>query len=302
MKALLAALLLPCAMLGTPAIGHAQAALERQLRGASAAPDLELPTSVSSFSFFTSPRLALYKPEGAGPFPALVLLHQCGGLTHKPSEKPNVSMQDWAKKAVARGFVVLMLDSLSQRKADSVCDAPVNGVYFARGAKDALLGAAHLKTFDFVDPKRIVMAGYSWGAAAGLLASSQPFADSYPSAARFAAVASFYPPCHITPRNAEPFDLLIGAVDRPLLVLMGGQDNETPPQPCLRLLEAQKAAGAPVEWQVYEDATHCWDCSQLDGFMKFDARNNVIRYRHDRKLTEDSATRMFDFFERAFAR
>ncbi len=45
--------------------------------------------------------MALYKPEGAGPFPALVLLHQCAGLGDGRRFQ-NVSMLDWAKEAVAR--------------------------------------------------------------------------------------------------------------------------------------------------------------------------------------------------------
>ncbi len=50
------------------------------LFAASQAKDLEFPVEASGISLFTTPRMALYKAEGAGPFPALVLHHQCGGL------------------------------------------------------------------------------------------------------------------------------------------------------------------------------------------------------------------------------
>ncbi len=50
------------------------------LSAASQAKDLEFPVEASGISLFTTPRMALYKAEGAGPFPALVLHHQCGGL------------------------------------------------------------------------------------------------------------------------------------------------------------------------------------------------------------------------------
>ena len=50
------------------------------LAGASRAKDLEFPAKPSRLSFFSTPEMALYKPDGPGPFPALVLHHQCGGL------------------------------------------------------------------------------------------------------------------------------------------------------------------------------------------------------------------------------
>src|SRR3977135_4109829 len=49
------------------------------LSAASQAKDLDFPAEPSGISSST-PRMALYKPEGAGPFPALVLQHQCSGL------------------------------------------------------------------------------------------------------------------------------------------------------------------------------------------------------------------------------
>ena len=44
---------------------------------------------------------------------------------------------------------------------------------FARGVKDALQAADYLRKFDFVDKKRIALAGYSWGAMVGVLAQHQ---------------------------------------------------------------------------------------------------------------------------------
>jgi hypothetical protein len=45
----------------------------------------------------------------AGPFPALVLVHTCGGL------RPEI--QDWTKNALARGYVAFVIDSLGPRGA-----------------------------------------------------------------------------------------------------------------------------------------------------------------------------------------
>nr|MDP2192745.1 hypothetical protein [Rhodoferax sp.] len=66
----------------------AQSLPEYSMRGADRANDLKLPTEVSNIAEASEPRMALYKPEGIGPFPALVLLHQCGGLVFR-SGRPN---------------------------------------------------------------------------------------------------------------------------------------------------------------------------------------------------------------------
>ena len=65
---------------------------------------------------------------------------------------------------------------------------------------------------------------------------------------RFAAVVSFYPGCFtIRPPVGAPFEIVNPDIDRPLLVLMGDKDTETPPGECVSKLELARAAGAPVE-------------------------------------------------------
>ena len=275
---------------------------ERYLTAASQAKDVQLPTEPSSLSFLSSPRLALYKPEGAGPFPALVLLHQCGGLRSGNGRWQNMSMLNWAKQAVERGYVVLLLDSFESRGVDTVCFGPKGGVNFARGLKDALLAATHVRQLDFVDKKRVAFAGYSWGAGVAVMASSKEAASALQMTDRYDALVSFYPPCYLIPANGSPpYTLVLNEIDRPLLVLLAERDNETPPEQCVSRLSPQKAAGAPIEWHMYPKATHCWDCENLHGSRKVDARGNTVEYLYDKSVTADSAQRMFSFIEKAFA-
>ena len=284
------------------ALVFAQLTPERYLSAASQAKDIEFPTESSSFSFFSSPRLALYESEGAGPFPASVLHHQCGGLRSANGRWQNMSMLGWAKEAVARGFVVLLLDSLGPRSVDTVCMGATGGVNFARGLKDALQAAAHLRRLDFVDNNRVAFAGYSWGAGVGLLASSKKAVVALNQTERFNAIVSFYPPCYIVPPNRTPsYELVLTEIDRPLLVLMGDRDNETPPEECVSRLAPMKAAGAPIEWHVYPETTHCWDCENLNGSRKVDGRGTSVVYYYSDNTTKDSAQRMFSFIEKAFA-
>lgn len=259
--------------------------------------DLQFPAEPVALLSIERPQMALFKPEGAGPFPALVLLHQCGGLG--TARWRNESMLGWAKEAVARGYVALLVDSLGPRGVDTVCYGPKGGVLFSRGVKDALQAAEHLQKFDFVDGKRIALAGYSWGAMVGVLASSARWSGNALPGVRFAAAVAFYPGCFtIRPPTAAAYEIVQPDIDRPLLVLMGEQDTETPAEECLAKLDAAKAAGAPVEWHVYPQATHCWDCKNLDGFTKTDVRGNSVIYRYSADATADSLQRMFQFLER----
>jgi dienelactone hydrolase len=261
-------------------------------RGATIAPDLILPDVAETVDQLTSPRMALLKPAGSGPFPAIVLMHQCSGL--------NVAVAAWAHAAAANGYVVLLVDSLGPRSVKSVCFGPQNGVNFFRGARDALQAAERLRRMPYIEPRRIALVGFSWGAMVGLLAASPHYVDALKSGPGFAAVASFYPGCfRITPKQRPPFDMVNPDVSRPLLVLMGDADTETPAQECLDNLDVLKRIGAPVEWHLYAGTTHCWDCQQLDGFSKIDVRGDPVEYHFRQDVTDDSRRRLFEFLDRA---
>ena len=179
-----------------PASAQAQIPAERTRAAASQAPDLNFPKAPSPLP--AAPRMGLFKPNGVGPFPALVLHHQCAGLSR--GEWQNKSTLEWARQAISRGYVALLLDSLSERGVDTVCMGPKNGVNFPRGMRDALQGAEHLRKFGFIDGKRIAHVGFSWGAMVGLLANSRWYQSALNVGDGFSAHVSFYPGCFaVTP-------------------------------------------------------------------------------------------------------
>ena len=275
--------------------GLAPARAQNLLAAAERAPDLRFPTETSQH--FKPPRMALFKPTGPGPFPALLLFHQCGGLGGERWQ--NQSMMDWAVKAVNRGYVALVIDALGPRDVVSVCFGPQKDVTFARGVRDALQGAAYLRRLPYVDGERVAMAGYSWGAMVALLASSYGWGETLKDGGRFTAAAAFYPGClTIRPSSSANYEIMRHDIDRPLLVLMGGEDTETPAVECLDRLNLLKASRAPVDWHLYPEATHCWDCSSLDGHSKVDARGNRVFYRYDPVITRDSEERLFGFLQK----
>lgn len=273
---------------------------ERIRRGADMAPDLVFPTTVSANDFTTRPRMAIYKPPGDGPFPALVLAHQCGGLRNQRSGWQNESMLAWAAKAVSRGYVVLLIDQLQQRGAATRCKGMAGGLSWARGVKDILQAADHLRSFEFVDRNRVAVAGFSFGAMEAVVSTSRLWQQTLGAFGRIDAAVAFYPGCYtIRPRRGAPYELVYTDIDTPLLVLMGADDTETPPVECTTRLKLARDAGAPVEWHVYPDTTHCWDCRNLDGRSKVSFHGRQVSYRYSEAATRDSEQRMFEFLQRS---
>lgn len=268
---------------------------------------IEAATQVKDLAFPTAPsanpgdgsRMVLLKPSGPGPFPAIVLQHQCGGLHSKRG--PNRSMGTWAKSALEQGFVVLLIDSLGPRDVDQVCMGPKNGVNLPRGVRDAVQAAEHLRTLPYVDKRRIAHVGFSWGAMIVLLASNATWRRVLPDSQGFSAAVAVYPGCfEIRPKSGSPYEIVDGRIDRPVLVLMGEKDVETPANECVTKLQAAKDRGAPLEWYIYRNATHCWDCQHLDGFSKADLRGTNVTYHYDPNATQDTRRRVFEFIEKTW--
>ncbi len=291
---------LACLLLSVLAGTQALAQQSPMLRAASLAPDLAFPAESGQPGALSAPKMALYKPEGAGPFPAVVIQHQCGGLRSATGAWQNMAILDWAKEAVSRGYVALVVDSLGPRGVDSVCQGAKAGVNFPRGVRDALQAAEHLNKQPYVDKAQIHFAGFSWGAMVGVMASGSSWGNALQAGTRFRSVVAFYPGCFdIRPASGPSYPVVQQDIDTPLLVLMGQADTETPPQECTARLEPLKAAGKPVDWHVYPSATHCWDCKNLDRFRKTDFRGTAVEYRYNQEVHRDSAERTFAFFGKA---
>ena len=65
----------------------------------------------------------LFRPEGNGPFPAVVAMHNCAGLMNA-SGTIRTRYRDWAQQLVRMGFVVLFPDSYGPRGLGSLVRRP----------------------------------------------------------------------------------------------------------------------------------------------------------------------------------
>jgi dienelactone hydrolase len=259
---------------------------------------LALPQGPSELGAFSQPEMAIYMPEGKGPFPALVLGPSCGGV------KPHLLY--WARQGVQAGYVVLVLDMMTQRGEKNIC-ARRSAVTFLEGTKDALDALEHLTQLSYVDKRRVAFLGYSWGGGVAYFLSSKSFADNNkitnPGNTRYAAAIGFYPVCYHAAWGAIPTVSFVRPdTDRPMLSLFAEEDHEEPVGECVARLDAAKKMGAPVEWQILPKAAHAWDEPSISGvYTKMPWMKEGGRFRYDAAITEQSKERAFEFLSRIFS-
>ena len=228
-----------------------------------------------SFGAFTNVSNKVLKPQGDGPFPAVVLIHTSGGLR-------NGHVKRDAQKLVEKGYVALVLDSMGPRNVNVITES-TRALYPPAGVKDAYIALDFLKKQSYVDKDRIYEAGYSWGGFVATLLGSPMLAKAAGATDRFKASVSFYSTCVVNKSN-----LILADTDKPVLMLIAGDDRENPHGTCLQDLDGYRAKGMPIESIVYEKASHGWDKMGESQFG----------YIYNEEVTNDAFGKMIAFFEK----
>lgn len=213
----------------------------------------------------------LHRPEGNGPFPAIVMLHGCSGLWARNGE-PTGLYEFWAKHFRERGFVTLLVDSFGSRGEKEICTQKDRRISEARDRpQDAHAALRWLAGRGEVDARSVHVMGWSNGAMTVLHALRPDAPGRSHDGLSFRSAVAFYPGCAVLARRTY---LPVA----PLLIQSGAADDWTPARPCVALAKAAKEGGADVEIDVYDDAHH-----------GFDAPGNQLRIRPDvRNLSNPS--------------
>lgn len=205
----------------------------------------------------------LYKPAGAGPFPAVIAMHGCDGVVEQDG-KVRPLYASWAETLSMEGYLILLPDALGPRGHGNLCAIqPISArpVQADREIPRDNYGAlAYLRTRPDVKPGSIAILGQSFGAASMFYTIAEDARPRELSAEQdFRAAIAFYPAC-------QPF-LAREPKWKPrqrLLFLMGEADNFTPAAPCKELLAAVAASGGPpIEAHWYPGAYHLFDHPNL---------------------------------------
>jgi dienelactone hydrolase len=189
------------------------------------------------------------RPDGAGPFPAVVLLHGCHGVS--------ASTRDWARWFRERGYVALVVDSWAARGMREGCTPSAPEVPNTERFDDAIGALRYLQARSFVDRERIGVIGWSNGGVFSIAVINGP---SHERALKRGVVVP--PPGYRAAVGVYPggcFSLVHELVARPLLVLMGDADDWTLPGPCVEMVDRMRARGADATIVLYPGAVHYFD-------------------------------------------
>jgi dienelactone hydrolase len=197
----------------------------------------------------------IYRPEGNGPFPAIVALHNCEGLggTGTPL---NPRYSDWGERLMAGGFVVLFPDSFGSRGIGAQCSVAQRSMRSGRErAGDADAARHWLQEQKYVAPDRVSLIGWANGAVAALWAVRPRIAkkDEKPD---FRSAVAFFPGCRRLRDTAWSARL-------PTLVLIGAKDDWTPANACEQMVAGARGRSARASIKVYPGAYHDFDHPDL---------------------------------------
>ncbi len=192
----------------------------------------------------------LYKPEGSGPFPAVIALHGCAGLVGQDGQLQR-DYQDWAGQLLKHGNAVLFPDSYGSRDEGSQCHSKERRVLARRERVADVLASRHwLLRQPWVTREHIGLIGWANGASAVLWAVRPQLRRKL--APDFRSAVALYPDCRRSSR-------LGWSARVPTLVLIGASDQTSSPAACRAMIEGARGRSALARIVVYPGADHDFD-------------------------------------------
>lgn len=217
----------------------------------------------------------LTKPNGEGPFPAVVLLHGCSGL-----EQGKKRSESWSDRLVDWGYVTLQLDSFGPRGIKDDCKGPSSTVMQRARARDAYDAKSFLSKLFYIDRNRIGVMGWSHGGKTVLTLIESTSGDDNP----FTVAVAFYPWCSFL---VQP--------NAPLMILIGESDDWTPAWRCSKALPSMPTEHEII-LKIYPGAYHDFDWEGIDkSYLGH-------RLKYDPTAAEDATVTVRNFLARYLKR
>ena len=190
--------------------------------------------------------------KSTGRVPAMVIAHGSGGVSQGREFW-------WASELADVGIAAFVVDSFGPRSIRETA-TDQSQLSTAANVADALSALRLLATHPRIDTRRIGVMGFSKGGQVALYTALEPLRRAViADDVRFAAHVPLYPYCN----DWFVADRITAA---PLLVLLGGRDDYTPPAPCHGYVDWFKSKGADASVVVYPNAYHGFDSSRMPVF------------------------------------
>src|SRR5262245_4971979 len=195
-------------------------------------------------------KATLYRPDGKGPFPAVIGLHNCTGLNNR-NGVIGARYKDWAQRLAKLDFVVLLPDSNGSRGLGSQCGVRKRSIRNDRErVTDADAARDWLQKQDWVIPDRISLLGWASGGIAALWAVR--VGPQAPAGTDFRSAVVFYPGCRRLSTAAWSARV-------PTLILIGRADDQASAATCEQMVAGARGRSAQASIVVYPGAYHEFD-------------------------------------------
>ena len=197
----------------------------------------------------------IYRPQGSGPFPAIVALHSCDSLSD-PKGMIAHRYADWGERLAAAGYVVLFPDSFAARGLGTQCAAGQRSMRSGRErVADVEAARRWLQAQAYVAADRVSLIGWANGAVA-VLWTIRPSAARRDGKPDFRSAVALFPGCRRLRDSAWSARL-------PTLILIGAKDDWTPASACEQMVAGARGRTARISITVYPDAYHDFDHPDL---------------------------------------
>ena len=200
----------------------------------------------------------LLKPEGSGPFPAIILSHGLGGSAQMMMRTRGSELMKW-------GFVCIATDYTHAGKGIGGRGGDRSGVDFSQaGARPenirrGLACLEILRQMKVIDPKRIALYGHSMGAfvtiALAAAASDKIAAAAITSGGVQTAKGS---------TAASPTTNVAEQVRVPFLILQGAKDTTVPPESSELFKQVLDKNKVPNERHMFDGVGHSVPTERTD--------------------------------------
>jgi dienelactone hydrolase len=198
----------------------------------------------------------LFRPDGAGPFPAVIGLHGCEGLLEKDGTLAT-RYRDWAQHLTAAGFVVVYPDSYGSRGLGSQCAIRRRAIRTDHErVADANAARRWLQTQAFVKPDHVTLLGWATGGISALWTVRRKAVLPKDDKTDFRSAVAFYPGC-------RRLDNAAWSARVPTLILIGAADDQTSAQVCQRMVAGARGRSAGTAIVVYPGTYHDFDHPNL---------------------------------------